>query len=72
MIYDDFSRQVLLTVTGGIFACFALWAAFRPKSLATSLGYTLASKNAIGIGSTQPLNSDCIEPTNIAVVQCMG
>ena len=47
MIYDDFSRRVLLAVTGGVFACFALWAAFRPKSLATSLGYTLTSKNAI-------------------------
>lgn len=47
MIYDDFSRQVLLAVTGGIFACFALWAILKPKSLATSLGYTLESKNAI-------------------------
>lgn len=47
MIYDDFSRQVLLAVTGGTFACFALWAALNPKSLAASLGYTLASKNAI-------------------------
>lgn len=47
MIYDDFSRQVLLAVTGGIFACFALWAALKPKSLATTLGYTLASKNAL-------------------------
>ena len=47
MIYDDFSRQVLLAVSGGIFACFTLWAALKPKSLATSLGYTLASKNAI-------------------------
>lgn len=47
MIYDDFSRQVLLAITGSIFACFALWAALKPKSLATSLGYALASKNAI-------------------------
>jgi len=47
VIYDDFSRQILLAITGGIFACFALWAAFKPKSLATSLGYTLASQNAI-------------------------
>ncbi|MEM9217263.1 MAG: DUF4345 family protein [Cyanobacteria bacterium P01_F01_bin.150] len=47
MIYDDFSRQVLLAATGGIFACFALWAALKPKSLAASLGYALTSKNAI-------------------------
>ena len=47
MIYDDFSRQVLLAATGGIFASFSLWAALKPQSLATSLGYTLASKNAI-------------------------
>ena len=44
MIYDDTPRQVLLAFTEGVFACFALWAAFRPKSLATSLGYTLTSK----------------------------
>jgi hypothetical protein len=47
MIYDDLTRQVLLAATGGSFACFALWAAFRPKSLVTTLGYTLESKNAI-------------------------
>ncbi|MEM9264284.1 MAG: DUF4345 family protein [Cyanobacteria bacterium P01_F01_bin.13] len=47
MIYNDFSRQVLLAVTGIIFACFVLWAALKPKLLATSLGYTLTSKNAV-------------------------
>lgn len=47
MIYDDFSRQVLLAATGGIFVCFVLWAVLKPKSLATTLGYTLASKNAV-------------------------
>ncbi|MEM6437155.1 MAG: DUF4345 family protein, partial [Cyanobacteria bacterium P01_D01_bin.115] len=47
MIYDDFSRQVLLAATGGIFVCFVLWAVLNPKSLATTLGYTLASKNAV-------------------------
>lgn len=47
MIYDDVSRQVLLAFTGGVFACFALWATLKPKSLATSLGYTLTSKNSI-------------------------
>lgn len=47
MIYDDFSRQVLLAATGSIFACFAFWAALKPQSLATSLGYTLTSNNAI-------------------------
>ena len=47
MIHDDLSRQVLLAATGGIFVCFALWAAVKPKSLATTLGYTLTSKNAV-------------------------
>ena len=47
MIYDDLTRQILLAATGGSFACFALWAAFSPRSLATTLGYTLESKNAI-------------------------
>ncbi len=47
MIYDDVSRQVLLAITGSIFACFALWAALKPKSLVASLGYTLTSNNAI-------------------------
>ena len=47
MIYADFSRQVLVAATGGSFAFFALWAALNPKSLATTLGYTLPSKNAV-------------------------
>jgi len=47
MIYDDLTRQVLLAAAGGSFAWFALWAAFSPRSLATTLGYTLESKNAI-------------------------
>ena len=47
MIHDDLSRQVLLAATGGIFVCFVLWAVLKPKSLATTLGYTLASKNAV-------------------------
>ena len=47
MIYDNFSRQILLAATGAIFVGFAIWAATNPKSLATSLGYTLTSKNAI-------------------------
>ncbi|MEM1309306.1 MAG: hypothetical protein AAGF98_07375 [Cyanobacteria bacterium P01_H01_bin.153] len=46
MIYADFSR-LLLAATGGSFAFFALWAVFSPQSLATTLEYTLPSKNAI-------------------------
>jgi hypothetical protein len=47
MIYDDLLRKVLLAATGSSLACFALWAVFSPKSLATTLGYTPQSKNAI-------------------------
>lgn len=46
MIHDDLIRQTLLAATGSIFLIFALWAAFRPNSLASLLGYKLEGSNS--------------------------
>lgn len=45
MIHDDFIRQLMLIATSMVFVAFALWATFRPKSLASMLGYTLSIPN---------------------------
>lgn len=45
MIHDDFIRQLMLLATSMVFVAFALWATFRPKSLANMLGYTLSVPN---------------------------
>ena len=47
MIYDNFIREVLLGATSLTFVFFALWAIFKPNSLANTLGYQLNNNNAI-------------------------